>query len=355
MRNGRSLMDLANELERQLGSKKDMVVPSQLLTHVTTEEGQTKLQVSMPDGQSTYGVTELARRQLADKLKIPYAYFERMREEHPGLLDRNVNTWLQSEDEERCMVRTLDGNVRALLSDRYRRLDNYDLMTSILPIIKRLPNPRFESMELTETRMYLKIVVPGLRFDVQPGDMLQAGIVITNSEVGHGTLSVQPLLYRVVCRNGLIVQDRALRKTHVGRVLTGDDDGVQVYQDDTLKAEDEAFFLKVRDVVQATVSDTVFRESALKMQKTLGIALKGDPVRTVDILANRHDLNETERVGVLRHLIADADLTGYGLVNAVTHYSQEVQDYDRATEFEALGGKLIAQSANDWKLLAEAA
>lgn len=355
MRNGRSLMDLATELERQLGSKKDLIVPSQLVTHVTTEEGQTKLQVTMPDGQSTYGVTELARRQLADKLKIPYAYFERMREEQPGLLDRNVNVWLKSEDEERRMVRTLDGNVRALLSDRYRRLDNYDLMTSILPIIKQLPNPRFESMELTETRMYLKIVVPGLRFDVQEGDTLQAGIVITNSEVGHGTLSVQPLLYRVVCRNGLIVQDRALRKTHVGRVLSAEDDGLQVYQDDTLKAEDEAFYLKVRDVVQATVSETVFRRSALQMQKTMGIALKGDPVRTVEILANRHDMNETERVGVLRHLIAEADLTGYGLINAVTHYSQEVQNYDRATELEALGGKLIAQSENDWKLLAEAA
>ena len=28
-------------------------------------------------------------------------------------------------------------------------------------------------------------------------------------------------------------------------------------------------------------------------------------------------------------------------VNTVTHYSQEVTDYDRATDFEALGGKLI--------------
>jgi hypothetical protein len=34
-----------------------------------------------------YGVTELARRQLADKLKIPFAYFERMRGEQPELLD----------------------------------------------------------------------------------------------------------------------------------------------------------------------------------------------------------------------------------------------------------------------------
>ena len=67
------------------------------------------------------------------------------------------------------------------------------------------------------------------------------------------------------------------------------------------------------------------------------------------------ELNDNERAGVLRHLIAEGQLSGYGLVNAVTHYSQEVEDYDRATEFEALGGRLIDLPAHEWKGLAEAA
>ena len=37
------------------------------------------------------------------------------------------------------MVRTLDGHARAFLSDRYRRLDNYDLCEHVLPILQRLP------------------------------------------------------------------------------------------------------------------------------------------------------------------------------------------------------------------------
>jgi hypothetical protein len=32
-------------------------------------------------------------------LKIPFAYFERMRVAQPALLDRNVNTWLAHEGE----------------------------------------------------------------------------------------------------------------------------------------------------------------------------------------------------------------------------------------------------------------
>jgi len=42
--------------------------------------------------------------------------------------------------------------------------------------------------------MYLKVVTPRLEFEVAPGDIVHAGIVVTNSEVGCGTLSVQPLL-----------------------------------------------------------------------------------------------------------------------------------------------------------------
>ena len=93
----------------------------------------------------------------------------------------------------------------------------------------------------------------------------------------------------------------------------------------------------------------------MKLQKTRDIRLTGDPVKTVEVLANRYTLNDTERAGVLRHLIIEGDLSGYGLVNAVTHYSQDVEDYDRATEFEALGGKLIELAPGDWKELAHAA
>ena len=347
MKSGRSLLSLAQELERQLRSKKDLVVSSALLRHDTDDTGTTSLVIEEATGLRRYGVTNLARRQLADKLKIPYTYFERMRQSHPVLLDRNVNTWLRADDDRR-MVRTLDGNVRALLSDRYRRLDNFDLAESVLPILQQLPEVKFESVELTETRMYIKVVTPRLIFEMAPGDIVQAGVAITNSEVGQGTLSVQPLLYRLLCRNGLIASDRSLRKTHVGRALGAEDDGVTVYKDDTLRADDKAFFLKVRDVVQAAVSEATFRQAAQKMQKTLQIPLSGDPVRTVEVLANRYDLNEAERSGVLRHLIAEGDLSGFGLVNAVTHYSQDVEDYDRATEFEILGGKLIDMPKEEW-------
>lgn len=355
MKYGRSLMDLAVELERQLATKKDLVVPAPMMRCHTDELGRCKLVIEESSGVGKYDITSLARRQLAEKLKIPFTYFERMRVEQPALLDRNVNTWLQCDSADKRLIRTLDGRARAVLSDRYRRLDNFDLAENVLPILQRLPEARFESVELTETRMYLKVTTPCVKVEIAPGDIVQAGVVITNSEVGAGSLSVQPLVFRLVCKNGLIASDHALRKTHVGRILAAAEEAVVAFKDDTLRADDQAFFLKVRDVVEAVVSEATFRLVAEKMQRTMGIPLIGDPVKSVEVLASHYALNEGERAGVLHHLIAGGDLSGYGLVNAVTGYAQQVEDYDRATEFEALGGKLIELPAKDWKKITEAA
>lgn len=353
MKHGRTLIDLATELERQLASKKDLIVPSACMQHQTDDHGACTLTITEPAGPQRYGVTELARRQLADKLGIPYAYFERMRTDQPALLDRNVNTWL-NHDGDRRLIRTLDGQVRAVLSDRYRRLDNLDLAEHVLPILQRLPEARMESVELTATHMYLKVVTPRLRYEIAPGDVVQAGVVVSNSEVGAGSLSVQPLLFRLLCKNGLIASNHALRKTHVGRALAAPLASVVVFKDDTLRADDHAFFLKARDVVEAAVSEATFVLLAQRLHKTAAIRLAGDPVQAVEVLANRYSLTDGERSGVLRHLIAEGDLSGYGLVNALTGYSQEVDDYDRATELEAMGGKLIDWSDRDWKEVAHA-
>jgi len=353
MKNGCTLVELATELTRQLETKRDLLVPSPMLHFSTDDGGSSLVVIDQVQGPRTYGITELARRQLAEKLKIPYAYFERMRAEQPALLDRNVNTWLTANPERR-LVRTLDGHVRAVLSDKYRRLDNFDLAEHVLPILQRLEDARFASVELTDTKLYLKIVTPRVQREVAPGDFVQAGVVVTNSEVGEGTLSVSPLVYRLICRNGAIAADRSMKKTHVGRSLEADDTHVLTFKDDTLRADDTAFFLKVRDVVEEAVSEASLTTISEKMQRTMGIRLQGDPVKSVEVLADRFYLNEVERNGVLRHLIEGGDLSGYGLINAVTGFSQDVESYDRATELEVFGGRLIEMPDQDWEAVAKA-
>lgn len=57
----------------------------------------------------------------------------------------------------------------------------------------------------------------------------------------------------------------------------------------------------------------------------------------VKLTSSNFGLTETEGKGVLQHLLEDADYTLYGLANAVTRYSQDVEDYDRASKLEVIG------------------
>ena len=210
--------------------------------------------------------------------------------------------------------------------------------------------------KVTETfhqtgQLFVRSVLPQAE-EIRARDKVQSGVALRATDTAAW---VYPYVFRLVCKNGLIASDRALRKTHVGRILESAEESVLAFKDDTLRADDAAFFLKVRDVVEAAVSEATFRLITEKMQKTMGIRLTGDPVKSVEVLADRYLLNDNERAGVLRHLITQGDLSGYGLVNAVTHYSEEIEDYDRATEFESIGGKLIELPSKEWQELAEAA
>ncbi|SHK58329.1 hypothetical protein SAMN05216582_10873 [Selenomonas ruminantium] len=63
----------------------------------------------------------------------------------------------------------MDGNVRAFLSDRYRRLDNLELCAAVLPIIKDMKGAVIESCEITDAHLYLKVINRRMKAEVAVG------------------------------------------------------------------------------------------------------------------------------------------------------------------------------------------
>lgn len=145
MKYGRSLQELAIELDRQAKVKKDYVATAGAMQMTAVNEN-----FDLVIGNTPFQLNENAHRQLGLQLKIPAPYYERMRAENPGLLMANVNGWFQQSPDTRRMVRTLDGTARAILSDRYRRIDNYEVAQTVLPIISEMQGARIESCELTD-------------------------------------------------------------------------------------------------------------------------------------------------------------------------------------------------------------
>lgn len=346
MKTGRSLTELAAELERQSAAKRDFIADTRELAMFNGNE----IHVT---GQGEFGMRPLAHAQISDHLSIPRKYYDRLQAGHPTLLDANVNTLLREKPEPR-LVRTLDGQVRAFLSNRYRRLDNDELAQAIFPVLGEIPGVQFPSMEVTEKRLYIKAVAPQISGEVKVGDIVQAGVVISNSEVGEGSLSVQGLIFRLVCLNGLI-SDVGMRRYHVGGRQSADDEAAyELFKDETLQADDRAFFLKVRDVVAATVSQARFEQTLAQLRMAAGTEPIANPSKGVVELGRRFNLGEAEQQSILHHLAVGGDLTKYGALNAVTRASQDVESYDRATELEAVGGAVLAMPAAEWRELVAA-
>lgn len=56
-------------------------------------------------------------------------------------------------------------------------------------------------------------------------------------------------------------------------------------------------------------------------------------------------------VGNRKNLIEGKDLTLYGLSNAVTRYSQDVGNYDRATLLEGIGYEILTMPPKQWSMI----
>ena len=77
--------------------------------------------------------------------------------------------------------------------------------------------------------------------------------------------------------------------------------------------------------------------------------------KAVEVLAKKVGLTKGESSDVLRHLIQGGDLSQYGLYNAVTRTAEDAVSYDRATDIEGLGQKVIDLTVREWREVAEAA
>jgi hypothetical protein len=276
-----------------------------------------------------------------------------MRADAPTLLTSNVEHWFGTGTERR-MVRMLDGRVRAFMSDRYRRLDNLDLMElSVIPVLMDTPGLSFQTASLTPELLHINALLPTLEAEIKVGDIVQAGVAIRNSEVGKASLSVTPRVWRLQCMNGLLVDALTMRKYHVGRAA--EEDAYDLFSDETLAADDAAYFLKVRDMVRASLTEASFQTIVAKLRETADPATTmPDPVAATEQLRDRYDLADTEQRSVLRHLIEGGDLTQWGMVNAITAAAKDAPTFDRQRDMEALGGTVAHARGRDWTALVAA-
>ena len=343
------LIALAEELERQKESRMDVIVPSNgIFAQPTVDDVELNFVVPGENGDEgkVMPLTDWAHNQVSAKLDIPLKYYRRMREEAPQLLARNINEWLPARNKElmskpkdrKLLLRTLDGSVRAVLSDRYKIMDNHDLLLRSLEQFREV-GAELHRADLTPNHMYIKATVPHTVEEIRKGDRVIPGVIIQNSEVGAGAFKVLPFMLREICSNGMIGES-TITKIHLGKQR---DTGIIKFSQETQIAENATLWLQVRDIIRGTFDPVIFKQWVNQLKMGTEVEIE-DPVYAVDNVIETFGISDDMKNELLNHFSREGDMTQWGLANAVTRTARDMEDPEKIIEMEVIGGQVAVMS-----------
>ena len=128
------------------------------------------------------------------------------------------------------------------------------------------------------------------------------------------------------------------------------------FSDDGKRLTAAAIRDQVRDLVARAFDEAKLDAQARKLRLAVEDHIEpSDVVEVVERVGEQFTINEHEKKSVLQHLIEGDDLTRYGLHAAITRTSADVEDYDRATELERVGGAVIDLKRGEWEVISQGA
>ena len=376
------LPDLVDMLKAQSDVRYDVVVPASQIEmrggDLIVKGGAARV---TDDGVTTADArlvpTPIFDEGISHRFDIPLKYVRTMRgrvatdieqapaDVAPTLLDENVNYWLDANPSKRHLVRGFrtddadePGIARALLSDRYRTIDNYYVLMATLAGVRAAGvEVNIDGADLSDRRMSVRLSCPevsayaneilgGYRspFTGDTGSdnpTVFAGLVVKNSETGGGAFTIVPRLVVQVCNNGLQMTKDAMRAIHLGGKL---DDGIVRWSDDTQQHELSLVTAKARDAVATFLDVDYMRTKIEELQILAGVDVDR-PADAIQRVSKKVGWSETEQDDILSHFIRGGQTTALGVAQAVTSYAQLVESIDRQDELETtaiLAAELVA-------------
>ena len=240
----------------------------------------------------------------------------------------NLNYLLAEHDEgSSATLRLRNNEVAAIVSGRYAPLDPVELMETIRSALERfgiLHDVRVRGVAsgLVDN---LRLVLPAEEKAIKPGDVSALGLDITGSSFARSAIHVSPVIWRLVCSNGM---RRAERGSGFSFRHVGDSD-------------------RLRDAVSEAIPSALVHARGVMDQWRRSVSFMVEDVqRQIDSL---RELTIPEKknleAGMLREtghpeLPEHVDL--YSFVNAMTASAKDAAPA-RRLDIEALAGEVLTR------------
>jgi hypothetical protein len=375
MKRQTTLAELVTELKDQNLQKKDFVVPANLLSmengelivnNYNNNDSLSKLlnEVGVKSESSDkliLGCLPILHQNLSDKLDIPRKYYNRIQGlTDTSLIDTNVSYWLKNM-KGNIFLRTFvnkdknEGFARAILSDRYNVIDNFDVLFATLEAVKASGlNLKIEDngCDLTESKMYIRFVAPDVEINAPEllknykspkgnggvGDGIITGFVITNSELGQGSFSISPRAVVLKCQNGMVFKNDAFGKVHLGSKM---EQFSQIdWSEETKRKNYELIMAQVKDAVKQFTSEDFLRKKISELNEYSEVELT-HPIETVKNVSRFLNITEEKEKNILDFFMRGGDFTAMGVSQALTFYAHETKDADEAHDLESVAVEIL--------------
>ena len=112
----------------------------------------------------------------------------------------NLTTIFSNRFAKTCyLLRSVSGEVRGFLSDRYRRLNSRPIIEAFATAVQQKGALPYNSY-VTDTKVALQAIMPEV-YEPIPGEMVAYGLSLENSDFGNEALSIRVYLLRIWCSN----------------------------------------------------------------------------------------------------------------------------------------------------------
>lgn len=307
-------------------------------------EDQRGIYMSFPDetaGNIRLPLHRHAVQQMAQTTDLPVKFMdglmntpERWANE---LLAHNLSTMFANRfRKQRYLLRSVQGEIRGFLSDRYRRLDSRPIIEAFASEVQRKGALPYNGY-VTDTKVAIQAIMPEV-YEPVSGELVAYGLSLENSDFGNGALSVRAYLLRIWCSNLAITQEE-MRQVHLGRRL----DDSMIYSQRTYQLDAETTVSALRDVIGSQLNAESLHKRMESIREANATAVT--PSAAKETLKKFLLKSETDEV-IEAYNSPDtynlpAGNTTWRLSNAISWVAGKTEDAERKLELMKIAGGVL--------------
>lgn len=320
--------DVMLELEEEEERKQDIIIPMQDLR--MEDDGSLF--------SNEYGRMEVgdeAFKHLAKEFKLNHSHLQLLRDEElmDNVADQFNHFFKNTGISNRKKFRMVDDRVRGIINPNFTSYDDLDLLSTLGDLRETIPELQLEEYYRDDKRSHARFILEDTErivgFDSEEDgnpDSVQVGFDVQNSEIGYGQLQIAPMLYRLVCSNGL-------------RRASSNGDKISRRTRSFAKVDLDK---NIRDSIEHSINDSTNTIASIQRSKDIRIE---DPYAEIEDIGKKERITKKEVEGIQDAFDIEPQDNLYGVVNSFTRYGRILEDEEnnneRRVRFENVAGKVL--------------